>query len=79
MQFTKEFTPHAHMHHVVIIVIIIIIAKLTLCHSIMSHATLIPYYQCIHVKTTKLIYMTCTLVATNVILFSLEFIQSRNQ
>ena len=35
---TKEFKPH-----VVIIVIIIIIAKLTLCYSIMSHATLIYY------------------------------------
>ena len=41
---TKEFKPHTHMHYVVIIVIIAIIAMLTLCYSIMSHATLILFY-----------------------------------
>ena len=35
---TKEFKPHACMHHVVIIVM------LALCYFIMSHATLILYY-----------------------------------
>ena len=32
------------MHHVVIIVIIDIIAMLTLCYSIMLHATLVLFY-----------------------------------
>ena len=39
-QTTKELKPHAHTPHVVITVIIVITAMLTLCHSIMSHATL---------------------------------------
>jgi hypothetical protein len=41
---TKGFKPHTRTHHVVIIVIIVIITMLTLCYSIMSHATLIIYY-----------------------------------
>ena len=57
------------MHHVVIIVII---ATLTSCYSIMSHATLILFYHGIHVNTTKLLNITYTLVATNVILQSLK-------
>jgi hypothetical protein len=40
-QSTKEYKPHARMHHVLIVVIIVIIAMLTLCYSIMSHTTLI--------------------------------------
>ena len=35
---------HAHTHHVDINVIIVIIAMLTLCYSIMLHATLILLY-----------------------------------
>ena len=69
----KEFKPHAHTHHVVIIVIIVIIAMLTLCYSVMSHVALILYY---HVsmltKTTCLLNITCTLVATGVILGGIE-------
>ena len=34
----------SHTHHVVIIVTTTIIAMLTLCYSIMSHATLILYH-----------------------------------
>ena len=37
-------TTHTRMHHVVVIVIIISTATLTLCYSIMSHATLTLYY-----------------------------------
>ena len=37
-----EFKPHDCMHHVLIIVII---SMLTLCYFIISHATLIIYYQ----------------------------------
>ena len=40
-QPTKEFKPHARVHHDVVIVIIVV---LTLCCSMMSHATLILYY-----------------------------------
>ena len=42
----------------------------TLCSSVVSHVTLI--LSCIHVHTTKLRNITCTLVATCVILQSLE-------
>ena len=41
---TKEFKPHARTHHVIIIVIIVTIAMLTLCYTIMSHATLVLFY-----------------------------------
>ena len=68
----KEFKPHAHTHHVIIIVIVIIIAILNLCYSITSHTN--PLLSHIHVNTTKLLNMTCTLVATSVILRSLECI-----
>ena len=36
--------------------------------SIMSHTTLIPLISHIHANTTYLLNITCTLVATNVIL-----------
>ena len=45
---------------------------LTLCYSIISHATLIPFLLCIHANTTKLLNTKCTLVATSMILRSLE-------
>ena len=38
---TKKFKPHAYTHHTVTLVII---AMSTLCHSIVSHATLILYH-----------------------------------
>ena len=38
---TKKFKPHTRMRHIVIIVII---AMLTLCYSMMAHATRILYY-----------------------------------
>ena len=41
-------------------------------NSIESHATLMCIASCIHVKTTKLCNITCTLVATGVILRDLE-------
>jgi hypothetical protein len=44
----------------------------TSCYSIMSCATLISRVSCIHVNTTKLRNITCTLVATGVSLWSLE-------
>ena len=61
-QFTEELKPYARMHQVVIIVII---ALWTLCYSIMSHAPQILYLLCIHVSTTNLLTIVCTLVATN--------------
>ena len=39
----QRIRPHTHTHHIVIIVIIVVIAMLTLCHSIMLHATLILF------------------------------------
>jgi hypothetical protein len=57
-------TTHSHCHPLLFIVVI---AMLTLCYSIMSHATLILFYHAyIHViNTTKTILrITCTLVAT---------------
>ena len=42
--------------------------------SIVSHATLILKGSCIHVNTTKIRNITCTLVATCVILRSLEWL-----
>ena len=44
----ETFKPFARTHNVVIIVIIVVIAMLTLCYSIMSHATLIA---CPHLPT----------------------------
>ena len=68
------------MYHVVIIVTIIIIAILILHYSIMSHATLIFFY---HISMLTL-HITCTLIVTSMILWSLEckkqrpnFIESR--
>ena len=66
---TKEFKPQACTHHVVIIVII---AMLTLCASIMSHVTLFFFYHTSMLNITKLFNITCTLVATSVILRGLE-------
>ena len=63
---TKEFKPHACTHHVFILVII---AMLTLCYSIMSLATLILYC---HINIAGLLNIMCTLVATGMILGSLE-------
>ena len=65
---TKEFTPHTCTHHVVIIVIII--AMLTFCYSIMSYTTLILYYHAY--MLTLRASLTCTLVATYVMLGRLE-------
>ena len=39
----EEFKPHSHTHRVGIIVITVIIATLSLCHSMMPHATLIAH------------------------------------
>ena len=60
----KEFKPNAHMHHVVII----IFTKLTLCYSIISHATLLLYHHTPMLTLHYLYNITCTLVATGVIL-----------
>ena len=48
-----------------------------LCYSIVSHATQILIISRIHVNTTKLRNITCTLVASGVILRSLECIQTK--
>ena len=59
---TKEFRPHAQTHHIVIIVIVVIIAMPTLCHSIMSHATLIIFdHACMLTLQTYLGSVQCTL------------------
>ena len=72
-QSTKEFKPHARTHHIIVIVNIVIIATMSLCHSLMSRATLILYLSRIHSNTVNLLNVMCTLVATYVILESLEF------
>ena len=72
-QSTKEFKPHARTHHIIVIVNIVIIATMSLCHSLMSHATLILYLSRIHANTVHFLNVMCTLVATYVILESLEF------
>ena len=41
IEINKEYKPHVRTHHVVIIVIIIV---LPLCHSVMSHVTLILFH-----------------------------------
>jgi hypothetical protein len=69
----KEYKPHVGKHHDIIIVIIIIIVILTLCYSIMSHATLNSLVSFIHVNTTNFLDFTCTLVATCIIWERLEF------
>ena len=72
-QRTKVFKPHAHMHHIGINFIIMIIALLTLYYSTTSHATLVLcYHACMHVNTTYLLNITCTLVATCVMLGRLD-------
>ena len=53
------------MHQVVTVVII---AMLTLCYSIMSHATRISLLLLMHVSTIDLLTIICTLVATSMIL-----------
>ena len=60
-QPTKEFKLHANMHHVVILVLVTFIAMLALYYSILAHATLNPISH-IHVNTSKLLNITCTLV-----------------
>ena len=59
------------MDDIGIIVIIILIARLALCYPIMSHATLNLFYH-VSMLTLESLNMTCTLVATSVILLSLE-------
>ena len=68
----QEFKPHACTHHVVIIVINVINAMLILCYSIMSHATLILFLSCIQINTIYLLNITCTLVATCMLLGRLD-------
>ena len=72
-QSTKDFKPHARTHHVVIVVII--------CHyccnvDFVLFRNVIRYIDsllsCIHVNTTHLLNITCTLVDMCVILWRLE-------
>jgi hypothetical protein len=61
------------MQHIVIIVLIVSRTMLALDYSIMSHATLFYFIlSCIHVDTTNLLNVMCILVATIVILRSIE-------
>ena len=73
ISFDFKKKPNTCVHGVVIIVIIVIIAGLTLCYSIMSHATLYLFFSCIPVKIVNLLNIACTLVATSVVLQSLEY------
>ena len=67
----KKFKPHTRTHHVVVIVIL---AMLTLCYSIMSHATLVLYYHAF-MLTLHASLMSCALaVTTYMILGRLECI-----
>ena len=61
------------MHHVVIIFIYCVIVVLTLCYSIMSHATPIFYYH-VFMLTTYLLNIMCTLIAIGMIIGRLECI-----
>ena len=63
-------------HHVIIIVIIVIITILTLCYFKIKHITLIFFYHACMLNTTQLLNITCTLIATSVIVRSLECITS---
>ena len=68
----KKFKPHVRTHHILIIVLI---AMLTLSYSIMSHAYNNSLLSHIHVNSTNLINITCTLVATSMKLERLECIK----
>ena len=50
-------------HHNVIIAVIVIITMMTLCYSLMLHATPIILCHASNINTTKLLHSTCTLVA----------------
>ena len=56
------------MHHVVNIITVVIIAMLTLYYSIALHVRLISFY---HISMLTL-HIMCTLVVTNVMLWSIE-------
>ena len=72
-QTFEALKPQARMHHVVTIVSIVIIAMLTLCYSILVRATLkFLYYHASMLTLHNLLNITCTVVATGVILARLE-------
>ena len=62
--------------HVVNIKIIFIIVILTLCYFKLKHISLIFFYHACMLNATKLLDITSTLVATSVIVWSLECITS---
>ena len=74
---TKKFKSHAHTHHVVII------AMLTLCHSIMSHATLILFPHAFVLTILKSLIPRALWLPQSVILWRLEciimFLKSQQQ
>ena len=65
------------MHYNVIVVMIVIPVILTLCYSIMSHDTLIIYYHASMMTLQMLFNITCTLVATYMILGRVECIHNQ--
>ena len=69
---TKDFKPHACMHHVVIIVIYCHYCRLTFMLFCNITCCINSLLSRIHVNTANLLNITCTLVAVGVILGRLE-------
>jgi hypothetical protein len=74
--FWHQNIPRKHSNHMFTHITLSSLSLLQswLFSSIMSHVTLILYHH-IHVNTANLLNLTCTLVATSMILGRLEFIR----
>ena len=72
-QSTEEFRPHARMHHVVTIVVVAILV-FVLFHNFTSYTNYLLLR--IHTNIAGLLIIMCTLVATCVMLGTLECIRS---
>ena len=76
---SSNLTPYCHTSLLYIThqgVIVVIIAMLTLCYSIMSHATN-SQLSCIHVNATYLLNVTCTLIAIRSLKCITKFVHVR--
>ena len=73
-QILKEFKPYACKHHTVIILIIIIVASVIILLFHDGTCCSVSLVSRIHDNTTPLLNIMCTLVATSVIIWSLEWV-----
>ena len=70
----KIFKSHVHTHHVVMLLCHYCNVDFVLFHNVTCYINSLSSR--IHVNTTQVLNITCTLVATSVILWSLECILS---